>query len=648
MSIVKVEINNFKSLKNFSIELNQVNSLIGGNGVGKSNILKAFDFFYRNLTDELMEKVFDNHNPYNNKLEISITYNFSRIMRVVQKTNFSNKNSFFKALSDFEKNLDENYNFKVSMVYTKRERINWNISYKMRSIIKHIFPFHFIEARHINLTDWEELWNMIGEVANLKGGNEEKLNEVLAEIYGEKYNKNISNIKKTLTNNSIGISKFNVAQKFSNIYQIHLGGDQFNHFEKGLNYYSDGINSNNYIKVFLELVETLSYSKLKDPLVILDEPELNLHPNLIDDLIACILSKNKTIQTIIATHSSRVIKEVISDDLGALFQLSYTDGYTKIKKMNVFNKNAVNIVSEKEASLYFAKKILFVEGQTELDIFLNKYIQEIYPFLSKVELFAYDSNNKRLNILHPKERNTTTPFLLLLDMDKIFHIDRIKNEVVINKGENYNPLANKNIQEKEIYLYGNRRIRIKNKKMRIKRLKKEQYAFDLDYEFINDKEYANFKHLIRSYCSEYNVYPVDTTIEGSIINEKSYELVLEWLGELNLKTKDNIESLLSLSNDINYKVTIMRVIMNGKLDTLNNLNNKKPRLPQIQSQYQKIEGNKKFTKTEWVSDFLEYYFVKVLDITNLKDLKNNEQHLATFRMTFPEIHDILSILEKNM
>ena len=70
MPLTRLIIKNFKSIKNCDISLSELNVLIGENGTGKTNLLDAISYFYRNLTDsDISEHVFDENNHYSKYLE---------------------------------------------------------------------------------------------------------------------------------------------------------------------------------------------------------------------------------------------------------------------------------------------------------------------------------------------------------------------------------------------------------------------------------------------------------------------------------------------------------------------------------------------------------------------------------------------------
>ena len=53
----KIEIKGYKSIKNLSLELRQINILIGANGSGKSNLLSFFDMLQNLYRQNLQQYV---------------------------------------------------------------------------------------------------------------------------------------------------------------------------------------------------------------------------------------------------------------------------------------------------------------------------------------------------------------------------------------------------------------------------------------------------------------------------------------------------------------------------------------------------------------------------------------------------------------
>lgn len=653
MSIIKIEINNSRSLKNVFLNIFDINCLIGENGTGKTNILKSINFFYSNLTENNYDgSLFDKNNPYNDTLEISLTYDLSKIVKIAQNS-FSNSiitHKFFRhIIFDITEYLDNDNEVKITLRQTKERGITWNVPYEFRAFLKNIYPIYFVQARHINLTDWEALWEITGDMGKLKEKGElnaqEELSELFQKIYGEKYKKNLDYLKKELKKSNVKIEKFSTPNQFSQIYKLQMGGERFNYLDKNLEYFSDGMNSNNYLQLLFSLVEKLTHSKLKEPMIIVDEPEVGLHPKLADELMSHIVEKSRVVRTIVATHSSRMIKNIIGIDRGKLFQLTSEHNYTRVNEMKPFtDRRVTNIVSEKEASFYFSRGILFVEGATEMELFTNEHLQKVFPVLTEIEVFSYDSDNVKLNISHPRERNTAIPHLLVLDLDKILNYKDGKFNL---KGDSYNPLKNELIGQKEMFLYGKKRVSTLYTKKRIKGIiKKCNFKPHKYWKYIDDEMFHTARDLIKDYCLQYNVFPISTTIEGVLINPKSNHIFYNWLNRY--KDTEQVEKIYSFNDLPLYRTTVLRLIVSGKFDTLENLNIDalgidSDEVIEIYNNVAKV----KIKKTDgWIREFLNYYFKEILKVEQSnytsKEIRNN------LKMHFPELYDIISIVENMM
>lgn len=80
MSIKKIIIRNFKSINNLELSFNDKKSIacfLGKNGVGKTNLFNAIEYFYDNLDSINVKNVLDVINTYNSKCEISIVYDLT-------------------------------------------------------------------------------------------------------------------------------------------------------------------------------------------------------------------------------------------------------------------------------------------------------------------------------------------------------------------------------------------------------------------------------------------------------------------------------------------------------------------------------------------------------------------------------------------
>lgn len=73
MKITNVHIENYRSIENMDININDINALIGENNAGKSNIMSAINLFLSDQSPQL-----DDFYTKNNKLEIKIKITFNK------------------------------------------------------------------------------------------------------------------------------------------------------------------------------------------------------------------------------------------------------------------------------------------------------------------------------------------------------------------------------------------------------------------------------------------------------------------------------------------------------------------------------------------------------------------------------------------
>ena len=144
--------------------------------------------------------------------------------------------------------------------------------------------------------------------------------------------------------------------------------------EENISYYSAGMNSLKYITLLLKLVNRLSDTAWKDISVFLDEPEISLHPQFIEELADIMTVYGKKCAMIVSTHSTHLVSSLIRNYANISFYQVYSNnGYAKIKKMtDFFDEKNKYLIGDEEATTYFSDAIVFVEGQTEIQVLRNK------------------------------------------------------------------------------------------------------------------------------------------------------------------------------------------------------------------------------------------------------------------------------------
>lgn len=667
MSLKTIRIENCKSIQSCKIELNQINCFIGENGVGKTNIIKAIEYFYSNLVNRKIDfEIEDRANPFNDYLEITLEFDFAPFKEIIEEAKGILMNSwlFEEDPNEFVMNIYHLASYSrddilpVTVRKYKNGKIKWtpDLTYDLRVALRSLFPMYFVKTRDINLTDWKNLWSFMGDLSKLSSKDyDDELKNFFTTTYGSKFENTLSLLKKVLTNSEIELNKFIRQEKFVKVLQLQLGGDQFKHKSQDLGLFSDGTNSYNFLATLGLIVGELSKERLKSPLIIVDEPEIGLHPQYIDKLIQCFLYstddyKVGTPKVIFSTHSTRVLKNMLqcSENLN-IFHLTNDESYTLFKKMNIENltEKERNRFTDEAASCFFSKGIVMVEGQTEIELFSNKNILNTFEYLGNIDFYTFDGDSVKLSLLNPKDRDINVPHLILVDLDQIVEFNGSKLKICEHNKDHLNPLYDQQVKEKEKYNYGKRRRDTVVIRKRIEGLITTcNFHISSPWQYVHGTYFNLIKDLIRKYCNEYNVYPVDTTIEGVLVNRNNYREFFDFLMKENPSRSRHIQNLFDYVEDPHYRMTVLRLIVDGKFDTLKKRNNKVinsnlsidekrifETINRLGKLYEKTSG--------WLNRWIDYIFSEYILVE--EDISKRK---SIFRMYFPELYDIIIEVNK--
>lgn len=652
-----IEIKNVKSLKSVKIDFNKITTLLGSNGTGKSNIINVLKYVYDALDANETINLQDTLNPYTQNSEITLRYDM-KLIKTIAKNALSDKVIDGNVYSYFRKLLEICNDYcnkedilELKLNQNKAEKKKFNIeSYEVRKIIKNLFPLYIIKTREINLVDWETIWEVVADIGRFPKEKDKDVKQAIEKSFPQINKKNnktyLDVIKETIAGNGIEIKTTN---KNSGLYQFLIGGNSFTFDKKELGHYSDGLNSFNYINIFLKLINLIPDFKIKYPVILIDEPEIGLHPKYIDQLAELFIESDSKVRVVLATHSSRLLKTLMSESQDVnLYHLKLVDNYTVCNKMNyLLNLKGKSLITEEEASYFFSEAIGFVEGVSELELYTHKKLNELFPNLKRISFYSFDSNNQKLQVIHPKGKDLSIPYLTIVDSDKLYKYDYSTSKIsFLTQSSIYNPFADEKMQKKELFYYGQKRtdtFHVRNKISKI--TANVNFYFD-DYWGIlkgNNTYYGELLSLINRYCLEYSVYPVKTTLEGCLINPRTIKIYISWLESMNPKKKKVIETLFSTYKNKNINITIARLIQKGKFDNI--LTRK-----QMNKHYKdNLISNSIVTqiyedidilsteKTQWITSFLDYWFEKNAHLTL-------SQKRDKFNKDFPELSSILNNL----
>lgn len=623
MAVSYIKIENYKSIKDIFLKISDINTLIGENGSGKSNILSAMKFFYSKLNEQSSISpidIFDINNKYSNEVKITIGYNLKKLKRMCYKNNINvAENKFYNDIV----HLSETDEIEVTMIAIKDRDIIWNKNYQQRQLLYYLYPIYTIDTRKINLSEWNKLWNQIGNLGKLEKNAEIK--------FKEEINNNIKDDKKlrslycrisqVLEKNNIKIKKYTPGQMAEITSKLYFGGEIFEVDEQKLNIYSNGTNTYNYLKSYVQILALLSDIKMKEPMLIIDEPEISLHHNFIDEVVRILFENSKRIKIIISTHSSRLIKNVLIENIdeSVIYHIKKHELYTTAKRMRRFQDTREYVrVTDQHANAYFAKMIVCVEGATEVELLRNRFLKLVYPVLNEIDVMEGMAEEVERKIISPKERKYDVPIIYTIDMDKVLIYSKEKKCLQIRKGKlNFNPN----------YSFTYKRYNTIAVKKRINNMvEKCAFRYKMPIFTCVDKNFLELKSLIKKYFLEYDYFVMDTTIEGMLINIFNLDKFILFIKENCRKniSWERIEKIVNKFNDWEV-LNSYRLLCEGKCDFVmgieelkRNNTNKERAKKNVNEIYDVLENNIVSKTDGWVSRWLEYYICTELEIEPFK------------------------------
>jgi len=316
----KIRIEGFKSIKNQEIELKPLNVLIGANGSGKSNFIKAFEFLNKVVKKELQDYVaqrgagsflyFGTKNTFKINFELEFgnknkindnTYKLSLTPRTDDKIVIGQEYCKYKNITEI---LAENGD-KESKMLEKNERI-CKYTY---ACLKNIKVYHFEDT-----TDQSPLKQTCN--VELNTSLESNGNNLPAILYrlktskNENYNFSYQKIAQTINLVAPFFKDFVLEPNESNNIRLRWKHSRNNEIFD-VSSFSDGT-----LRFIAITTLLLLPSELIPNIVIIDEPELGLHPmaiKVITELAQSLARQDK--QLILSSQSITFINQFASEDL---------------------------------------------------------------------------------------------------------------------------------------------------------------------------------------------------------------------------------------------------------------------------------------------------------------------------------------------
>lgn len=695
MSIKSIKVKNLLSFDELIInDIEDINCIIGKNNAGKSNLLKLIRFFYNKLEEQRVLPP-ELNSKYSSYGTISIEYNILKIKSIVtskrvresiQSLFDHNKFKFFRHIYNVMIEGNSESTITLTLKINSNNSTEWLIKdKKILKIINYLYPFFEIDTRHIDLYDWDKLWFLISKLKSFNIDNIDKT-EII-----KFFDDQISNTSTEYSDyikrieDSTSTTKYSYREKVLNYVKVGLEGQTFLINEQELSTQSDGTNSHRFIETFLSLLISLTRREYISPFIYIDEPEIGLHPKKNEELIYNLYNIYNSFDNnltpypkiFFATHSPNIVKQVIRlfDDNQQVLHFSKKNesNNTIVQKMNSQYEDTrfLNIFHDNEARLFFSNFILFVEGETELEIFSNKKLIQIFPFLKDIDIYA--TNDVALKYLNPSYSNTSIPYLVLYDADKFIEFDFDTNKIAFsNKTIGFKNLQkvyrNSYFKSKKYYYYQILKNTINNTSDFNVEFEEYLYVKNINMDILmNDFN----KYFLKPHC----YYSNKTTIEEVLINKKTISDLYSWLiinylslnekqkkAPLSAKIKIKKSKLVKIKECINYikinfpskekQLTLFLLIFNGKTNTLISMENENYKKLIDQDFIDKVNKVKHtllkdidrfFSKTSgWTTSFLNFKINKLLKNNEIKDISKS------FKDEFEELYDIINYIKKKL
>ncbi|MBD2754550.1 AAA family ATPase [Spirosoma validum] len=336
----RVSIQNFKSLKDITLDLQKVNLLIGPNNSGKTNFLKALEFCYdAHGLEEIEMKIGDEDEAEETGMFIIENYT------IVEKYNY------LKTV--FKRNGQSEVSFQLLFDDNVKAYIEW--SAEKSRIVRNVDGSNgkFFNAKE----SIQALKNDLGKITiykpdsnkltqpGLVGTGEEVVNADCSNLVGfldlmlGKYRRTVFN--RTENDLSTCIPEFDEinledASPTDELKKLH--GDKsfkrigLSNSKQDITYWADELSEGTlYFLALLCIINQPNPPKL----LLLEEPEKGIHPRRIREVMDFIfrLAEEKDIQIILTTHNENVLNEFTSMPEAVFVFSKDEEGSTHVKNL---------------------------------------------------------------------------------------------------------------------------------------------------------------------------------------------------------------------------------------------------------------------------------------------------------------------------
>lgn len=323
-----ITVQGYKSIKKIdNFHLNSLNILIGANGAGKSNFVGIFDFIHKIVSQELKKTVliaggadtylhygrrktekielvleFATNGDASNSYEIILTPAQNRLIIEHEKVSFHDKRKYDKPYEVKIGELLEESVLKASTL--KAQDTQQKVAYYVLKAISSWRVYHFhdtsIDSKMKQLCPIGDNDFLREDASNLAA---------ILFLLKKKHKKDYDNIVEVIREVAPFFNDFKLRPWLDCPDKIKLEWE-----EKGSDAYFDAYSLSDGTLRFICLAVLLLQPKLPDT-ILLDEPEIGLHPYAINKLAGLLKSSSHRTQIIVSTQSVALVNQFIPEDI---------------------------------------------------------------------------------------------------------------------------------------------------------------------------------------------------------------------------------------------------------------------------------------------------------------------------------------------
>lgn len=337
-----IHIEGYKSIKEANLELDSINVLIGSNGVGKSNFISFFkmlnniyeqrleNYSMRRGAESLLHFGSKNTNEINTRLEFDNTNAYSFILQP------ASNNSLILARETGYFNSEKGSQFSYKDTWFSKPISSNSKESKLRNtnspIAKHINSYlASFKIYHFHDTSDSSPLRTSADINDNIALREDGANlGAFLYLLQERHEKHFKRIEHIIKSVAPYFERFQLQPDRLNEDRINLEWTEINHPDILFNasHFSDGTLR------FIALATLLMQPHMPETIII-DEPELGLHPVAINTLAGLIKKASSKSQIIISTQSVNLVGNFEPENIITVDRVDGQSVFNRLEKENL-------------------------------------------------------------------------------------------------------------------------------------------------------------------------------------------------------------------------------------------------------------------------------------------------------------------------